>query len=239
MSKFSSHKVRVYMGKFNVGADVTQVSVGLEVAALDQTTITSAGEDFLGGMRSDTITMAALYDGAGGTGTGAADALSTHVGGTASVQVYIGTTTGNVAYVSPNALITQYGVQGAVAELVRTEVQIQPDGTIQRGRVLAVDLTGVTATGGNTDTFAASTGGGTAYFSVHSMVGTGKLFLQHSTGGDGTGYTSIGTFVLASGTAQSTAIVTTGSAGGTMFRFSRIQGSGTGTPSFSVMEVRP
>jgi hypothetical protein len=175
MAKLSSHKVRVYMGLYNLSPDITQVSVGLEVAALEVTTVTDSGDKFIAGLRQDTASFSALYDHAGAAGTGAAYALPAHIGGTVHVQVYIGTTTGNLAMAIPDGLVTQVGHPLSVAELVRTEFMVQPGGsstsggTIQRGRVLAVDLTAVTATGGNTDTFAASTGGATAYFTVHAM----------------------------------------------------------------------
>tara|TARA_R110000787_G_scaffold135015_2_gene247344 strand:- start:292 stop:1008 length:717 start_codon:yes stop_codon:yes gene_type:complete len=234
MSFKNSSQVRVYIGAFAVGPELTQVSTGMQVEALDSTTITQVADRTTAGLRNDEVTVAGIFD--SGT-TGLHQAVAGNIGGTAQFITAYGSATGAIAYAG-TALLTRWAPESQVSDLVRQEASISVDGTVQRGTMLAIEVAGPTSTGGDVDLIAPSTANGTVYFVVTDMTGSGKLFLQQSTGGNGTGYTSVGTFVLASGTVQATAIASTGSAG-TMFRYARFQGSGTGTPTVTAMLVRP
>lgn len=182
MAKKKSSDLAVYYGGYDFGTALTRVELTLGINALDPTSLSDAGERATGGLRADAVALTGLFDDINSADAAAAALIPT---GTAVLSVLFGQATGDIAY-SGTAFFLAAKNPASIGELVRQEVEIKLDQSLDRGMhyaKLAKAGTGA-ANSGTLDNTALTTAGGVGYIHVLSVTsGTVGAALQDSATG--------------------------------------------------------
>ncbi len=214
MAKIHGYTTKVFVDKYNISADSTEVTISTEHPVADVTGFGSASKSYVKGQYSWTVDMRGWFNNRAGT-AGAEVALQTLAGGTAGTVVAPtqklwgvfpeGTAVGSYGYAGPAAL-TSYGRTIPIGAAVGVTARAQGTANLGRAYVLTAGVAAANATSSVWDNLAATTNGGFGYLWVPGEVaGTvGTVVIQHST--DNATYTDLCTFgtinAAGGGTAQ-------------------------------------
>jgi len=224
--------MRFYWGGYDPGTAAIQIRANLGVLALDPTVIGDLGETRIAGIRSDQMTYTALFDNStGGFDVAAASLMGS---GEQVASIYIGTSTGDIAYCGI-AHLFDAPVPIAVKDLVRQEATYQPNTLFQRAAVLA-NKRAASGSGntGSSDNSTLTGNGGTMYVHVFNYVAAGTITLQDSA--DGTTFAAVTNMSYAVSGTGATAIGTSG----TLRRYRRfIETTGSFTYAGAVSPKHP
>lgn len=233
MAKKYSGDVRVYFERYEVGTASVSVGVKREVDALDQTALGDVAERTLAGIRKDGLEWSGYFD----DGTSFDAFKAANIGsGTLPCSIFIGTSTGNVAYGALTRLYLEVVSMGGKG-IVMAGGNLRPDATLNRGVVLTARVTGTgSSVSGSVDNAALNTGSGFWFLHVFSIGAgtTSTIALEDSA--DGVIFADLAVQVISTATAYR---ISVGSgAAGTIRRYTRMRWDATGTKSLASMVVR-
>lgn len=227
---------------FYNGANLTsyfnEASVSQDVETAETTAFGNDAKTYITGLKDGTLSGSGMFDGA----AGAVDETLSGVIGAAAADVVTlapdGAVAGRRSY-SMAARETSYEVSSPVGDVVSISLEVQADGGVDRGILLAANSS-VSASGqsASQDESAATTNGATAYLHVtaNTRNGAGTYKVQHST--DNVTFVDLVTFssVSASATGGERIAVT-----GTVNQYVRsehVPGGSTGTVTYTIALAR-
>ncbi|MFI9552646.1 hypothetical protein [Nonomuraea endophytica] len=225
-----SKNSRVLVNSTHLSGRITGWSVAGERGLGETTTLLDVGSRFLPGLRSGSISLNGLFDGAEGDIDEKIRATDGVQNGLLASVLPDGFTIGKPAFITTSNL-SSYSVESSVAETVSLTVESTPDDGVDHGRVVH-GHTAETSTGdsASVDNGASSTNGGVAALHVTAVTGTTPSLtvkVQHSA--DNVSFADLITFTAATAATSERKTVT-----GTVNRYVREQHTLSGTtPNFT------
>lgn len=230
----------VLIDQYDLSGYYKESTTSRSVETSDTTAFGNSAKTYISGLKDGTMNLSGMFDGS----TGAVDEImAAALGGadnTVTVQLE-----GNVVGTIAHMLATQetsYEVSSPVGDVVSVTSQLQADGGLESGRVLApatVVTTATTTNGTAVDNAAATTNGGVAHAHVTANAnnGTTTIKVQHST--DNSTWVDLVTFTTVATTIKTSRRVEVAS-GTTVNRYLRSQiiTAGTGSITTTVAFAR-
>lgn len=221
----------------NLSGFLNQMSSSNSIETADTTTFGNDSKTYIVGLKDGQMSLSGMFDGA----LLASDAtMSSAIGNAANNVVTFAPSPvyGAVAF-SAEAIETSYEVSSPVTDVVSASAQVQADGGIDRGLLLAaLSAVTTTSTGTSIDNTASTSGGGVAYLHVTANSRTaGSVFkVQHSS--DNTTFADLITFATVATTlTQAEKIEVTGTVN-RYVRASFAPGGSTGSITYSLAFAR-
>lgn len=174
----------VFFDKYDLSTFFSEASTSRTVETNETTTFGASAKTYLAGLRDGTVSLSGLFDGS----VAAVDELLAASLGSSTDNVatflFEGVTTGQICHLMTTQS-TSYEVTSPVSDVVSVSAELQANGGLESGRVLAANSTIATATttnGTSVDNAAASTNGGVAHVHVtaNTRNGTTTIKVQHS-----------------------------------------------------------
>lgn len=228
----------VLYGAANLSAYFNEATASRTVETAETTAFGNSAKTYIVGLQDGTLSLSGMFDG----NTAAVDeTLSTTIGADANDVISVapeGLSAGKVAF-SAAVKQTSYEISSPVGDVVSASLEVQADGGVDRGVVLAGNAA-VTANGTGTaqDNGASSANGGAAYLHVtaNTRNGSSTFKVQHSS--DNVTFVDLATFtsVGTSSTAAERVVVA-----GTVNRYLRAShtpGGSTGSVTYSMTFAR-
>jgi hypothetical protein len=223
----------VLIDQFDLSGYFKESTTSRSVETSDTTAFGNSAKTYIAGLKDATMNLSGMFDGS----VGAVDeTMAASLGGIddiVTVQIE-GNVVGTIAHMM-EAQQTSYEVSSPVGDVVSVTAQLQADGGLESGRVLApatVVTTATTTNGTSVDNAAASTNGGVAHVHVtaNANLNTTTIKVQHST--DNSTWVDLVTFATVATTIKTSQKVTV-AAGATVNRYLRSQITTTGTGSIT------
>jgi len=215
----------------NLGYDLSQyfndAAVSRSLEASEVTTFQTSGvKSFVTGLGTGTIALSGFYD---GTSSGIDSIISTAISNTANEAILVfpagGTAQNDRCYMA-QGIETKYDLKSPVSGVVSIDAEVQADGGVWNG----FGQFFTTTTSGSTtvlDGKSPSTRGGLFVIGVLSLTGTLSVTLQHSA--DNSTWVNATSAVTGVGTS----VVSTASLPSTIYRYTRLNWTLTGTNATS------
>jgi hypothetical protein len=222
----------------NLTTYLNEASVSQDVETAETTTFGSDAKTYITGLTDGTLSGSGMFDGTAGA---VDDTLAGVIGAAAADIVTLapdGPVAGRRAY-SLLARETSYEVSSPVSDVVSISLEVQADGGVDRGILLAANSAVSTAgQSASQDQDAATSNGGTAYLHVtaNTRDGASTFKVQHSS--DNSTFVDLATFTSVSASATGgQAVAITGS----VYRYVRSDhapGGATGTVTHTIALAR-
>lgn len=222
----------------NLTSYLNEASVSQDIETAETTTFGNDAKTYITGLEDGTLSGSGMFDGAAGA---VDEILSGVIGATAADVVTLapdGAVAGRRSY-SMAARETSYEVSSPVSDVVSISLEVQADGGVGRGILLAANSEVSTAgQSSSQDELAATSNGATAYLHVtaNTRNGSSTFKVQHSS--DNITFVDLATFtsVSASATGGRRLAIT-----GSVFRYVRADhapGGATGTVTYTIALAR-
>jgi len=213
----------VLVDQYDLSSYYKESTTSRSVETAETTAFGNSAKTYITGLKDGTMNLSGMFDGSAGA---VDEFMSTALAGAdnnVTVQIE-GNTAGTIAHMLA-AQETSYEVSSPVGDVVAITTQLQADGGLESGRVLApatVVTTATTTNGTSVDNAAASTNGGVAHLHVtaNANLGTTTIKVQHST--DNSTWVDLVTFATVATTIKTTQRVVVAS-GTTVNRYLRSQ----------------
>ncbi len=232
----SAQKVRVLAGQFPLSTFATGLTVDVQRAMLDKTTLTSDSQEFFVGMKMSTLTVDSIVDSAS-TANNYWDTLTSFYSNGTLVPVTVspdGISSGSTATLAQGYL-SGFAPQTAVADRVTASLTFTLSGGASKdGRnLVAHEAISTNTTGSAVDNSAGTANGGVAHLHVTAVSGTSPTcdtVVEHST--NNSTWSTLVTFTQATGATSQRVTV---AAGTTVHRYVRAKSTLGGTsPNFTI-----
>lgn len=230
---------RILIGSTDLSSFFRDTSQSTSIETAETTTYGAAGasKTFVTGLVDSTVSLSGLF--ADGTGE-ADDIISTALGSDADIVFTVaqdgGLTVGRRCLLG-QAIETKYDISSPVGDVVSTSLDLQSDGEIGRGVVLAA-LDSISATGNGTavDNATSTSDGGTATLHVTANTRNGGITVKVQHSADNVTYADLATFTVVS-TATKTSerrVVASGTTVNRYLRASYTVAGSTGSATIAV-----
>ena len=174
----------VLVDQYDLSGYFKESTTSRSVETAETTAFGGSAKTYISGLKDGTMNLSGMFDGS----TGAVDQVLAAALGASTDNVVTVQIEGNTAGTMAHMLATQqtsYEVSSPVSDVVSVTSQLQADGGLESGRVLApatVVTTATTTNGTAVDNAAATTNGGVAHVhvSANANLGTTTIKVQHS-----------------------------------------------------------
>lgn len=195
----------VLIKEFDLSSYFNDATTSASVETAETTTygVANGSKTYVTGHNDGTVSLSGLFEGAAG---GVDQVLTSVIGSSTDVNFTIandgGMAVGRRCTIG-QSIETSYEVNSPVADVVSVSAELQPDGGIQRGVILA-PLSVVSATGNGTsvDNGAATTNGGTAMLHVPANTRNGNITIKVQHSADNSTWADLTTFAVVSSTVK-------------------------------------
>lgn len=190
--------VEVLYGGAKLTSFFNDVSVSQNLDTAETSAFGDDAKTYVTGMKDGTLSLSGMFDGAAGA---VDDVLKTTIGAASNDVVTVapeGLTAGLRGF-SAAVKQTTYDVSSPIGDVVATSLDVQADGGVDRGVLLAAD-SAVTATGegASSDGGAASSDGGAAYLHVTANTRDGASTFKVQSSADNLTWADLTTFTSVS-----------------------------------------
>jgi hypothetical protein len=231
-------RTAVFLGGHDLSEYLNDSTKTQTVEVADSTTYGRDDKVYVAGLADGMLSAAGLFDGAETDGVDAviAEALASD-GSDIVTYCPDSAVVGRVAY-SCKALRTKYDVNSPLGDVVAVSLDVQADGGIDRGFLLAAGPLAATGNGTGVDNGAATTAGGVGYLhaTANSRDGASTLKVQHSV--DNSVYVDLVTFAAVPAATQQGERVVFGGTVNRYLRAVRTLAGSTGTITAAVTFAR-
>lgn len=173
----------VLVDQYDLSGFYKESTTSRSIETSDTTAFGNSAKTYISGLKDGTMNLSGMFDGSVNAVDQVMSAALGSVDNVVTVQIE-GNTAGTVAHMLATQQ-TSYEVSSPVGDVVSVTSQLQADGGLESGRVLApatVVTTATTTNGTAVDNAAATTNGGVAHVhvSANANLGTTTIKVQHS-----------------------------------------------------------
>lgn len=213
----------VLLDSYDLSSYYKETATHRTVDTAEVTAFGASAKSYISGIKDGTMDLKGMFDGSVGAVDQIMAAALQGADNIVTVQIE-GATAGTIAHMLQTQE-TSYEVSSPVGDVVAISTQLQADGGVESGRVLApatVVTTATTTNGTSVDNAASSTNGGVGHVHVtaNANLGTTTIKVQHSA--DNSAWVDLITFTTVATTIKSAQRVEV-AAGTTVNRYLRSQ----------------
>ena len=243
MSFSHGRQTAVLLDAFNLSAFLNEASTSSGLETSETTAFGQNAKTYIPALRDATVSLSGMFSAAS---TGALDPV---------MESILSSATDSVLTVAPQGLAlgrravmcavqeTSYEISASVADVVAANVELQADGGLDSGLLLAAAQsvsTSTTTNGTNVDNTASTTNGGVAHLHVteNTRNGTTTFKVQHSV--DNSTWVDLVSFAVVNGStiSQGQVVVAAGTTVNRHLRAQAVTAGSTGTVTYTIAFAR-